>query len=208
MMHAIRHGLGNVFRFSERDGRQTFWLYAAFIYLMTQAFGIIAMAPAMGRIFTVSYQQAARAAEAGAAGAGPEVMTPMIGENLRLMFSSFSGIMYISFAISLLAVLLLAAAVTRRLHDRDRSGTWGLMPVPFLLIVLVLTLRLMSALGTGTDAPFDETDASLLMMIVLANFLYLALLIWLIVLLAGRGTPGPNRYGPPPAPTPATSASA
>lgn len=39
-----------------------------------------------------------------------------------------------------LAILLYAAAVVRRLHDRGKSGAWGLLPLPFLLYLAALRL--------------------------------------------------------------------
>lgn len=195
MLNAIRHGLANLFRFSGRDPRSRFWLYAAFVYLLTQALSILVMAPFMGRIFTMSFEQARRASEAP----GPEAIGPMMQENFTAVFSAMSGIIYLSFAITLLAVLLLAAAVTRRLHDSGRSGAWGLLPLPFLLGGLVLMQRFIDSLppSGAASAPFDQGT---FMMMMLANFLYLGCLVLLIVFLALAGTPGENGYGPPPPP--------
>lgn len=87
----------------------------------------------------------------------------------------------------LISILLLAASVTRRLHDSDRRGWWGLMPLPFLAGGLIGMALMFS--GSGDDLE------SRLMPLVLNNMIYLGLLGVLVVLLCRRGTPGPNRFG-------------
>jgi uncharacterized membrane protein YhaH (DUF805 family) len=83
--------------------------------------------------------------------------------------------------VAAILVALLAAAVNRRLHDRDRRGYWGLIPLPFLAAGMALM-------------PEMSTNIALI-----ANFLaYLYGLALLVYFLVGKGTPGPNRFGPPP----------
>ena len=87
-------------------------------------------------------------------------------------------------------ILFLAAAVARRLHDRDRSALWGLLPLPFLAFGFVAMRSLFAAFGTG-----HEPDLRLFTALVVSNMLYLGSLTFLIVQLASGGNPGPNRYG-------------
>jgi uncharacterized membrane protein YhaH (DUF805 family) len=91
-------------------------------------------------------------------------------------------------------VVLLAAAVARRLHDRNRRGYWGLLPLPFLAAGLALMPGIFERAAAGREIP----DPRLFLALVLNNLVYLAALGFLIVLLAGPGTTGPNRFGPPP----------
>ena len=90
------------------------------------------------------------------------------------------------------AVALLAAAVTRRLHDRDESGLWGLMPLPFVAIDVVGFPRALTNYALGV------ADTWLVAGLFANNLVYLATLGGLLVMLARDGTPGPNRYGPAP----------
>jgi uncharacterized membrane protein YhaH (DUF805 family) len=92
-----------------------------------------------------------------------------------------------------ISMLLLAAAVARRLHDTGKSGLFGLMPVPFLAIGLYMMPGLFAG-ARRAQAP----DMGLFFGIFLNNFIYLAMLLALIVLLAREGMKEPNRYGPEP----------
>src|SRR4051794_22734658 len=88
-----------------------------------------------------------------------------------------------------LAILLYAAAVTRRLHDRGKSGAWGLMPLPFIIYSSIMMPMMFGSFGNGT-----QPDMALFFSIFLSNMLYIITLIVLIVLLAAAGEPQPNRY--------------
>jgi uncharacterized membrane protein YhaH (DUF805 family) len=93
-----------------------------------------------------------------------------------------------------LAVLLLAAAVTRRLHDRGRRGWWGLAPLPFLVVGMTVFPRLFKTTLAGEMTP----DSMRLFGLMFANnLLYLGSLGLLIFLLAGASQPNANRFGPP-----------
>ena len=85
-------------------------------------------------------------------------------------------------AIFSLAILLPAIAATaRRLHDTDRSGWWMLLPAGVSAIGGIL-LSLGGALGG--------------LLVGLGSFVaYIVLIVWL----ASRTQPGPNRFGPEPA---------
>lgn len=193
MLNAIRHGLANLLRFSGRDPRGQFWLYAAFVYLLTQALTILAMAPTMGRIFAMSLEQTRRAASAK----GPDAIGREVQESLAATFSMMSGVIYVSAAVSVLGVLLLAAAIARRLHDSGRSGAWGLVPLPFVAAGFVLMQRFIAGIQRPGFAP-ETFDRGAFMMMMANTLVYFCLFVLLIVLLAQAGTPGENRYGPPP----------
>jgi uncharacterized membrane protein YhaH (DUF805 family) len=86
-----------------------------------------------------------------------------------------------------LAVLLFAAAVVRRLHDRGKSGYWGLMPFPFIIYSSFQIPRMFAVVGAGKDP-----DMTLFFSIFFSNLLYIVTLVWLIVLLAGPSKPAPQ----------------
>lgn len=95
-------------------------------------------------------------------------------------------------------ILLIAAAVARRLHDRGKSGYWGLAPLPFAAFSIVTTPVMFSRNLAGGYASSDLLGASdsLRIATTLNGLVYWATLILLIVLLAQRSSPGPNGYGP------------
>lgn len=75
-----------------------------------------------------------------------------------------------------LMTVLLAASVARRLHDTGRSGAWGLMPLPFLIVSIVFMPRMLN----GTSVP----DMALFGLTCVNNMIYNVSLITLVVLLA------------------------
>ena len=86
------------------------------------------------------------------------------------------------------AVVLLGSAVARRLHDRDRSGLWGALPLPFIAIALAIMPRVFADFSGG--AP----DLLLFFALFFNNLLYLGSLVLLLFLLGGKATAGDNRW--------------
>lgn len=102
----------------------------------------------------------------------------------------------------LLLACLLAAAVSRRLHDRGLSGLWAL--IPFGLLVAMMSGFGLLFQSVWEDVPMDDssTDMSFvfgMLGIMFCNLLYIASLVTLIVFLCLKGKAGPNRYGLEPA---------
>jgi uncharacterized membrane protein YhaH (DUF805 family) len=91
------------------------------------------------------------------------------------------------------AVLLLAAAVARRLHDRGRSGLVGLLPLPFLGIGFAIMPQLFHVAVART--PDLHALGRLFPLLFVNNLVYLASLAYLVVQLVSPGTSGPNRFG-------------
>lgn len=176
ILRSIGHGFAGLLRFGGRDSRLDFWPYAALIVFFAQTGGMLTMLPVLTEFqrFILELPRVSGPPDIGAA------MAATVGPVILVNAAS---------------VALLAAAVARRLHDRDRRGYWGLLPVPFLAASLALMPSLFAGFATRDGVP----EPWPLLALILNNLAYFAALGFLIVLLAGEGTRGPNRFGPPPA---------
>lgn len=155
--------------FKGREDRASFWPYAALVYGIMTAGSFVAMFPLMNSV-TSSASLAANGMS--------EPAFPDVG-------SFFTGIMILT----VVAVVLYAAAVVRRLHDGGLSGLWGLMPLPFLLFGMI-RIRM----SFGSFGSVSQPDMNAYQMIFINNFIYILTIIALIVLLARRSDPEPNRF--------------
>lgn len=186
IMASIRYALGSVFRFSGRDRRGLFWPWAIFVFLLMQAASMLVMIPAMFSGFMRVIQAVQK--EDFASGAGPD---PAAVERATAQMMAGLGWLWIPTAlIDAIIVALLAAAVTRRLHDRDKTAFWGLLPLPFMAIGVAF----MPETFAFAVAP-SEPNPVMKLLLLQAPFFWGSLL-WLCFLLAGEGTKGPNRFGP------------
>jgi uncharacterized membrane protein YhaH (DUF805 family) len=172
-----------------REDRASFWPYAALVLGIVMVAGALMSLPMMAWLIQATPQftppgpgDVNFAAEAGdfsipAQGqfAGPVLPVGFLGAYLGVTLG--------------LAVVLYAAAVVRRLHDRGNSGWWGAMPLPFLAYILVQVVRLFGSMDRG-----EPPDMTLLFTAAVANILCWATLLALVVLLAGPSDPRPNRY--------------
>ena len=163
MMNAILNGFRHLADFKGRDRRRQFWPYAILIFVLTFIAIAVAMNLAMMGLFMGTADM----------------------PNMPLMIGGVGGVV-------LIATGLLAAAVTRRLHDTGKPGYWGLPPIVFLLIGLALFPVLMNSVLTNPNPPI-----TLFLGLFLNNMLYIASLIGLVVLLLLDGSKTANRYGPP-----------
>ncbi len=166
MLASIRHGFSNLCRFSGRDRRGRFWPFAGLVVIG----GLIGMNLAILPIFTAAFVAADPFADGG---------------------SGFRPFFWIMGAGTAAIVALLAAAVTRRLHDIGRSGLWGLPPAVFLAIGLALFPVLFEGAIAG-----DEATMFLFLPLFANNLAYMASLVMLVVFLCRAGQPDDNRYGP------------
>ncbi|MGH1420355.1 MAG: DUF805 domain-containing protein [Hyphomonas sp.] len=106
---------------------------------------------------------------------------------------SMDIVAYGSIILALVQIALLAAAVSRRLHDSDRRAGWGLIPVPFLLFGIF-----MFPLVIGSAISDSELNNRLFFAGFINNIIYMILIILLGILLCQSGDDGENRFGPPP----------
>lgn len=166
MPNPIVRGFTQLTRFGGRDTRAQFWPYAGVVTALYLVLGPAVLSPLVISV--------ADAADLQSEAEFLNVLRRFLALNL-LIFG--------------LLVALLAAAVTRRLHDIGRAGFWGLLPLPFAIFSGVMFFRLISQFMG--EAP----DLGLFFTVFTSNILYLVALVALIVLLALRSASGENRYG-------------
>lgn len=90
-------------------------------------------------------------------------------------------------------VVMLGAAIVRRLHDSDVRGWIALVPLALLGSGLALMGRIFGPFGES-----DGFDGRLFFAAFANNLVYLAALGVLIYLLARKGSSDQNRFGDPP----------
>lgn len=186
-VRSIGRGFAGLLRFGGRDRRGEFWPYAVFVYGLGQIAVMMTVMPALMRFQMIAFQQIG----SGAMGPGRgQAAAPLSGDLGPLLWDMAA----LGAAFTAAIIILLAAAVSRRLHDCDRPSYWGLLPIPFLAAGLLLSRDAFAGFG-GSGRP----DTSAFFGLMVNNLLYLGALGWLIYLLVGEGTRGPNRFGPPPA---------
>lgn len=190
MMESIRYNLGSLARFSGCDARGRFWPYAIAVLVLSWIAMWLLMAPAISSSFARVQRFAAEHPELTTVEAGPGHYSVSIrGAHPELM-PDLTGMIWGIAAVAAVTVLLLAAAVARRLHDRGRTGAWGLVPVALLLTGFFGMSKMLAAIGAGAPP-----DPRLFFAIFVNNLVYLGSLLFLIVQLASEGTKGPNRFG-------------
>ncbi len=196
MANSILRGVCSLHSFSGRDPRAQFWPYAIVVFVTVFVLAGMAMAIAMQGLFAdlqqfavehpevVTVQRSATSYSMSIDAANPKAPQP----DLSIVFTLLGGVVAA-------AVVLMAAAVSRRLHDCNRPAWLGLAPVIFLISGLVLFPRMMDEMMNS-----PEPNMSLFGLLFLNNILYLVTLGALIVQCALKGTAGPNRFGPAPIP--------
>lgn len=191
MANPIIRGFSKLTQFAGRDTRGEFWPYAGVVIALSFILNAMLMSWIMNQVFadfqtyaaahpesvttTVSPGSYSVSVNGAAAGAPMPDFTPFFGGMIVFI---------------LLNVGLLAAAVSRRLHDCNKSALWGPAPVPFLLFGVIGMRLLMGPMTTG-----GTPDFSLFGLLFINNVIYMVALVTLIVMLAQRSTPGPNRFG-------------
>lgn len=186
---SVRHCAANLARFSGRDSSRQFWPWTIFVFILGTIAAFAAMLPPMLRAMVAALRTMEAARRTGA----PEPTPEQINEAFVGQYAADLGALVLPMAaINIVSVLLLAGAVVRRLHDRGRSGLWGLIPLPFLAVsVANMPAGVAIATGRADMTPLERAAAS-------AGSLYWLALLVLIVLLVGDGTRGRNRFGSDP----------
>lgn len=168
MLQSLKHGIGGLTRFTGRDRPGLFWPYALMVVFGSFfGFGAV-MSSLVWSLFEATASSSA---------------SPIQGV---LPFMLMMGVMIVVIS------TLLAAAVTRRLHDTGRAGFWGLPPIILLALASVLFPFAINAMSAG-----EHPDLRPFILAFANNLLYLAALALLIVFLVMPGKKKANRYGPP-----------
>lgn len=191
MANPVTRGFRNLTRFSGRDTRGQFWPYAGVVFALTMVVMMASMAWMMSDVFADMQAFAMEHPEAATVTAGPGSYSISVeAGHPEAPLPDFTRF-FLGMKIGILAaVALFGAAVSRRLHDRNKSALWGLMPVPFLVFAS-FAFPIMMADFMKTETP----DLRLFFAIFANNMLYLIALASLIIMLILPGTPGPNRFG-------------
>jgi uncharacterized membrane protein YhaH (DUF805 family) len=179
--------------FSGRDPARRFWPYAGVVVALLFVAAGVTMSATMSTMLGGMQRFAAEHPDQATVTQGPGNYSIEIHGSHPELFPDMTPFFTAMQVGCALAVLLLAAAVTRRLHDRDRRGWWGLPPLPFLIVGLTAFPNFFKRTLTGEMSP----DAMKLFGLLFANnMLYLASLGLLIFLLAGASEQKENRFGP------------
>ena len=174
-----------LFDFKGREDRASFWPYAAVVFLIVMVVGMIIFVPMMARSITAMQEYAAQHPDQATITSGPGTYSISVEGHHPQFWPAESMALYLGVTFGL-AILLYAAAVTRRLRDRGKSGFWGLMPLPFILYSSIAMPMVFAGAG--------EPNLTLFFSVFFSNMLYIVTLIWLIVWLAGPSEAPPNRY--------------
>lgn len=188
MLHAIKHGLRNLFNLNGRDARQTFWYYALFLLLLRWIAGTLAAVPLMRSTMTTAFDATRNSAD-------PDATATAVQANIT---AALPQLMVLGIVIGLISMAMLLASLVRRLHDANLSGWFVLLPgVPYLLALAAAPSQVahtMEVMQRGAHQPgvmLHETNWS----VAALGWLAFALL---VALAARPSTPGANRYGPQP----------
>lgn len=189
---AIRGNLSRLHDFTGREQRQSFWRYVLAIMAALMVAGVIGMMLLMQGMSGKVQAIAAAHPEDVTIPQGPGSYSVQVHGNHPELMPDFAMALTVWSVAAALVVLLLAAAVARRLHDRGSSGAWGLMPLPFLFSGLFGMRRAFGSMKGGGP------DLGWFFLIFANNLVYLGTLAVLVVLLAKAGDPAPNRFGAAP----------
>lgn len=190
MISTIATNLTGLLRFSGRTSRQDFWPYAIVVFVLAMTVWAVPFMIAFSHVMQTMTQYAIDHPDQATITTGPgSYRVEIHGDPPPGMMAEMTGAMVWLWPIVGSTVVLLASAVTRRLHDSGRSGAWGLMPLPFLAFSLTVFPQMFA--GFSSAAP----NLGLFGLTFLSNVLYMAGLVTLIFMLCQAPT-GDNRYGP------------
>lgn len=177
--------------FSGRESRSAFWPYVACVIALFMLGSMVTVAPIMAGMMVQMEQYGVEHPGTVTTTVGPTTYAVQVdagNQGAMPDMSAFFTAMEIWLAV---VIGLLAAAVTRRLHDSNLRGWWGLLPVPFLVTGFVCMPIIFRQFNESADP-----DLRLFGLMFANNLAYMAALVGLILLLTRANTPGPNRFGP------------
>ena len=193
IMSSIRYGFSNLLNFKGRDSRGMFWPYALLhIGLMFAIWLPIFLAE-----FMSTFDRMREFAEANPDKAtitqGPGQYSITIHEPDASLMPDWEMMIMPLLIIVPIFTLLLAAAVTRRLHDRGLSGWIGAIPAVLFMVAGYVMAQSFGQLGAD-GAP----DVGAFFTVFFLNLAYNASLVILIIFLCLPTKPEANRFGDPP----------
>jgi uncharacterized membrane protein YhaH (DUF805 family) len=191
---SLGHNLRRLHDFSGRDARGQFWPWAIFLFILSMIAYIVAFVPVMAQWMT-RIQRFVIEHPKDLPDPGP--FKPGVNPFPAELMPDFHAFFLAGIVINVVGIALIAASVTRRLHDRDRTGAWALAYLPFIAIGNFFGPRAFASFGM-----VNPPNPMLVTLLALNNLMSFAILILLIVQFASAGTPGPNRFGPDPLATP------
>lgn len=188
-------------QFRGRDSRAEFWPYAAVVFVATQIIGMVIMLPVLFSNIFSNIEKMDRLSRENpqdwvVTRSPGGVSYNYVGNDpsaLGQLMPDMSGIIVISGTVFVVSCVILASAVTRRLHDRGHSGFWALIPT-----ILGCSALYFMADMFGNFPSAAASSAMSFMAAFMNNLAYMVTLIILTVHLALRGSSAPNAYGPPP----------
>lgn len=188
----LRHHLASLHRFSGRDSVDRFWAWAGTVVLLLFSGFSLAVTPVMADSVARMDRFARENPELATRSVGPGHYSVSIQGHHPELMPDFGAFIAMTIAFTMIAIVLLGASLVRRLHDTNRTGLWVLLPLPFLLGGMWSMKQLFGNIAT-------EADLQVFAGLLLNNVIYLGTIALLMLFTMLRGTPGDNRYGPPPA---------
>jgi uncharacterized membrane protein YhaH (DUF805 family) len=183
---SLRHNLSRLLRFGGRLSPAHFWPYAGFVIVLTMVGMAVAMLPFLFETMTRMQRFALAHPDQATVTSGPGSYSISIQGSHPELFPDMTPVMIGMAMVFAIAIVLLAAATVRRLHDSGRTGLWGVMPIPFIAFSCARMARLFTA---------RDLDMAVFFSVFVSNLLYLLSLGLLVVLLVRPGTIGVNRFG-------------
>ena len=192
MLASLKYNATRLLNFSGRESRVLFWPWAGCVFVVAFiGYGAVVGSMMAGTIGKMQAFAEANPDQATVVSTPGSYSVSIEGSQPELM-PDFGLIIPMVGAMVAFIVLLLGAAVARRLHDRGRSAFWGLAPLPFIGFALFGMSVLFGQFESG-----GEPNIGLFLAIFLNNMVYLAVLATLVIQLAGASRPEADRFGPP-----------
>lgn len=193
MISFLLSQIKRVLQFSGREKRQPFWLWVAVVMGAQMVAGIALIAPIMVQTIMRIERFASQHPDQITRTYGPGSYSVQIHGYHPEIMPDFGAFAFAIGLVALMTVVLLAAAIVRRLHDSNQTGLWGMLPLPFLIAGLVLFPSLIP--DTSREA---APNMGLFVGLFFNNLVYLIMIGILVFKLVRPGTPGDNRFGPLP----------
>jgi uncharacterized membrane protein YhaH (DUF805 family) len=188
---SLSFNLRNLTRVSGRTRRSRFWPYAVTVIIASMLVAAAVAVPMLVDAFQKMLAYVVEHPEQATVMRTPTSVSVSI-KNPPLELIPNLRIVLRAVGLAILAiVVLLGAAISRRLHDADSSILWGIAPLPFIAFSLTMFAQLLDRFAAGGE--FGD----LFVFLLVSNLIYLVGLGNLVIRLCQRSQSGANRFGPP-----------